>query len=71
MLRIQALNSSHAPALRVRHFSYINLPKRTTSNIVLLKVEVVGSQCYLLQRDFKILKLLPEYLHICRSHSSY
>ncbi|MFS7928101.1 hypothetical protein Hanom_Chr04g00317971 [Helianthus anomalus] len=61
---IQTLNSDHASALRVRHFSFVNFTKTTNSNIVLL-VEVVGGCCYLFQLDFKMLKLLQEFLHIC------
>ncbi|KAJ0457330.1 hypothetical protein HanIR_Chr15g0772441 [Helianthus annuus] len=42
ILRIKTLNSDHASALRVTQFSFINFPKSTTSNIVLLIVKVVG-----------------------------
>ncbi|KAJ0452450.1 hypothetical protein HanHA300_Chr15g0579021 [Helianthus annuus] len=41
MLRIKTLNSDRASALRVTQFSFINFPKSTTSNIVLI-VKVVG-----------------------------
>ncbi|MFS7928110.1 hypothetical protein Hanom_Chr04g00317001 [Helianthus anomalus] len=63
MPRIQTLNSSHASPLGVRHFSFINFTKTTKSNRFI--VEVVGGCCYLFQLDFKMLKLLQDFLHVC------
>ncbi|MFS7928097.1 hypothetical protein Hanom_Chr04g00316851 [Helianthus anomalus] len=64
---IQTLDSNHSSPIRVRHFSFINFTESTNSNTVLL-VEVVGGCCYLFQLDFKMLKLLQEFLQVCLLH---